>query len=272
MVKSSSRARSALGARVNAHLRSGRAAGNPAASADATTSADAQGADEQPTGDGMRSADTDLLADPPTPAADVPPAAVSPLAAAAPPAAVLAPTTVIPPAAVLGAPPAERFTPDGLPKLARRPEGSILGGVCGGIADHLRVPVLWVRVTFALLAVMAGAGVLAYALLWIFVPQRTPSPEQAAGPASAIERRQALGVAAVGVALLIVATALGFGQVLTWVLGPLGLAAIGAAFIWREADEGRRARWRRTAAGIVGPTTGSWWRLIGGCLVVVGGL
>ena len=144
--------------------------------------------------------------------------------------------------------------------------------MCGGIADHLRVPVLWVRVTFALLAVMAGAGVLAYALLWIFVPQRPPSPTQTAGPASAIERRQALGVAAVGVALLIVATALGFGQVLTWVLGPLGLAAIGAAFIWREADEGRRARWRRTAAGIVGPTTGSWWRLIGGCLLVVGGL
>lgn len=168
------------------------------------------------------------------------------------------------PAAALPPPPSPRFTPDGLPKLTRRPEGSILGGVAGGIADHLRVPVLWVRVSFALLAVMAGAGVLGYALLWIFVPPGPNWRNEQARPASAIERRQAYGVAAVGVALLIVATALGFGQVLTWVLGPLGLAAIGAAFIWREADEGRRARWRRTAAGIVGPTTGTWWRLVGG--------
>ncbi|MET0965463.1 MAG: PspC domain-containing protein [Nakamurella sp.] len=154
----------------------------------------------------------------------------------------------------------------------RKPSGSILGGVAGGIAVHLRVPVIWVRATFALLALMAGAGVVAYALLWIFVPQ---GPEEPAGdirPASRIERRQAYGVAAVGIALLIVAAALGFAEVLTWVLGPLGLAAIGAAFIWREADDARRARWRRTAAGIVGPTTSSWWRLLGGCLLVVGGL
>lgn len=176
------------------------------------------------------------------------------------------------PAVALPPPPSPRFTPDGLPKLTRRPEGSIVGGVAGGIADHLRVPVLWVRVSFALLAVMAGAGVLGYALLWIFVPPGPTYLNEQARPASAIERRQAYGVAAVGVALLIVATALGFGQVLTWVLGPLGLAAIGAAFIWREADEGRRARWRRTAAGIVGPTTGTWWRLVGGCVLVVGGL
>jgi signal transduction histidine kinase len=175
-------------------------------------------------------------------------------------------------AAALTPPPSPRFTPDGLPKLTRRPEGAIVGGVAGGIADHLRVPVLWVRVSFALLAVMAGAGVLAYALLWIFVPQGPSSLTEQPRPATQLERRQAYGIAAVGVALLIVATALGFGEVLTWVLGPLGLAAIGAAFIWREADEARRARWRRTAAGIVGPTNGSWWRLVGGCLLVVGGL
>jgi len=168
--------------------------------------------------------------------------------------------------------PAGRFTPDGVPKLTRRPEGSILGGVAGGIAEHLRVPVLWVRVTFAVLAMMAGAGVVAYALLWIFVPQRPASDADQVRPAGPLERRQAYGVAALGLALLIVATALGFGQALTWVLGPLGLAAIGAAFIWREADDARRARWRRTAAGIVGPSTGSWWRLVGGCLLVIGGL
>lgn len=156
--------------------------------------------------------------------------------------------------------------------MTRRREGSILGGVAGGLAEHLKVPVLWVRVTFAVLAMMAGAGVIAYALLWVFVPQRPSTDQEPILPPSPLERRQAYGVAALGVALLIGATALGFGEALTWVLGPLGLAVVGAAFIWREADDARRARWRRTAAGIVGPSTGSWWRLIGGCLLVVGGL
>ncbi len=163
-------------------------------------------------------------------------------------------------------------TLDGLPRLTRRSAGSVVGGVSGGIADHLSVPVLWVRATFAVLALAGGAGVLGYALLWIFVPQRRLAPGEAPPAASPVERRQAYGVAAVGLALLIVATSLGFGDVLTWVLGPLGLAAIGAAFIWREADDARRARWRRTAVGIVGPSTGSGWRVAGGSLLVVGGL
>ena len=47
---------------------------------------------------------------------------------------------------------------------------------------------------------------------------------------------------------------------------------VGGAFIWREADDVRRARWRRTAAGFVGPSAGSVWRLIGGAVLVVGGL
>ncbi len=173
----------------------------------------------------------------------------------------------MPPAAGSGA----RFTPDGIPKLTRRRDTAVLGGVAGGVADHLKVPVVWVRLTFLLMALMAGAGVLAYSLLWIFVPQRSESDAEAR-PTSRTEVRQAVGIAAVGVALLIFATALGFGDVLGWVLGPLGLAALGGAFIWREADDARRARWRRTAAGIVGPSRASVWRLVGGCALVIGGL
>ena len=158
-----------------------------------------------------------------------------------------------------------------MPKLTRRRDGAIIGGVAGGIADHLHVPVLWVRTTFVLLA-LTGAGVLAYALLWIFVPQRARSAQEPPVPASSLERQQAIGIAAVGVALLIAATALGLGPGVSWVLVPLGLAAVGGAFIWREADDARRARWRRTAAGIVGPSKSSLWRLIGGCVLVIGGL
>ncbi|MBM9467612.1 ATP-binding protein [Nakamurella leprariae] len=149
----------------------------------------------------------------------------------------------------------------------------VLGGVAAGLARHLRVPVLWVRLTFAITAVFGGAGVLAYALLWIFVP---PAPDSTTDPGEprtgGRERRQALGIAAVGLALLIAGTALGLGSIVGWILGPLGLAAVGGAFIWREADDARRARWRRTAVGMMAPSRASMWRLVGGCALVVGGL
>ncbi len=164
------------------------------------------------------------------------------------------------------------MTPDGIPRLTRRRSGAILGGVAGGVADHLRVPALSVRIIFAVLAVMGGAGVLGYALLWIFVRPAAPAGDGPAPATNPAEKRQAVGIAAVGIALMIGATALGFSRVLGWVLGPLGLAAVGAAFIWREADEARRERWRRSARGFVSPTGGSFWRLTGGVVLVVGGL
>jgi phage shock protein C len=46
----------------------------------------------------------------------------------------------------------------------------VLGGVCGGMARATAVE-SWVwRLIFAVLFIFAGAGLLAYVLLWIFVP------------------------------------------------------------------------------------------------------
>jgi phage shock protein C len=46
----------------------------------------------------------------------------------------------------------------------------VLGGVCGGMARATGVE-SWVwRLLFAILFIFAGAGLLAYLLLWIFVP------------------------------------------------------------------------------------------------------
>jgi signal transduction histidine kinase/phage shock protein PspC (stress-responsive transcriptional regulator) len=162
-------------------------------------------------------------------------------------------------------------TADGIPRLVRPPDARVIAGVAAGIAAHLHVRVTWVRVVFVVLGVLAGAGVVGYALLWIFTPEGRPGGVQAR-PSSPAERRQAIGIAAIGVALLIVATSLGVGQWIGWLIGPLGVVAVGGAFIWREADDSRRERWRRTAAGIVRPTRGTWWRVIGGVVLVIGGL
>jgi phage shock protein C len=46
----------------------------------------------------------------------------------------------------------------------------VLGGVCGGLARATGLE-SWVwRLLFAVMFIFAGAGLLAYVLLWIFVP------------------------------------------------------------------------------------------------------
>jgi|ERR1019366_10433950 phage shock protein PspC (stress-responsive transcriptional regulator) len=45
-----------------------------------------------------------------------------------------------------------------------------IGGVCGGIARSTGIEAWVWRLLFAALFICAGAGLLLYALLWIFVP------------------------------------------------------------------------------------------------------
>jgi phage shock protein PspC (stress-responsive transcriptional regulator) len=45
-----------------------------------------------------------------------------------------------------------------------------LGGVCGGLAEATGLAAWIWRLTFTLLALCGGTGVLMYVLLWIFVP------------------------------------------------------------------------------------------------------
>ena len=62
------------------------------------------------------------------------------------------------------------------------------------------------------------------------------------------ERQQALGLIALAVGIGLAAATLG-DSVIGWVVGPLGVAAVGAAVVWREADEPQRRRWTSGGAG-----------------------
>ena len=46
----------------------------------------------------------------------------------------------------------------------------VAGGVASGLALHLGVPVLWVRVFFVATALLGGLGIMLYAGLWMFLP------------------------------------------------------------------------------------------------------
>ncbi|MHA6792788.1 PspC domain-containing protein [Pseudonocardia bannensis] len=156
--------------------------------------------------------------------------------------------------------------------LVRRRSGRMVAGVAGGVADHLGVEVLWVRSAFVILAAANGAGALAYGLLWVFVRQENAD---VARSVPRTERQQALGLAALGLGVGLAAAALG-SNVIGWIVGPLGVAAVGAAVVWREADESQRRRWaagaRSGVTGVAGGGRTALIRVVAGALFVAAGI
>lgn len=57
-------------------------------------------------------------------------------------------------------------------RLFRDENDKILGGVCGGLANYLRVDPTIVRLVFAVISFGAGTGILLYILLWVILPSR----------------------------------------------------------------------------------------------------
>ena len=94
------------------------------------------------------------------------------------------------------------------PFVARRAfrdlDAPIAGGVAGGLARHLGVPVLWVRLAFVVTALLGGFGIMVYAGLWIFLPAERDLSVQAPGLDSATRS----DIAASGVQTINVLTAL----------------------------------------------------------------
>ena len=81
------------------------------------------------------------------------------------------------------------------PPFERGYEDALVAGVCSGLAPHLGVSPIKVRVLFAVLTIGSGAGVLCYGAFWAVVPRST-----ADGPVRRIDRVQlpAIGAIAVG--------------------------------------------------------------------------
>ncbi|AOS65722.1 phage shock protein C (PspC) family protein [Actinoalloteichus hymeniacidonis] len=157
--------------------------------------------------------------------------------------------------------------------LRRRRSSRVIAGVAGGLADHLRVDVRWVRVIITLLAAVDGLGVVVYGALWAVVRQRSVD---VAEPDSPRERTQAIGMVVLGFGLLVATSS--FGQGLSGQLFfPASVALIGAVLVWREADETQRRRWAQGArTGVAEVFIGNGGRgaiirsLSGAALVITG--
>ncbi|HWU21494.1 MAG TPA: PspC domain-containing protein [Nocardioides sp.] len=142
--------------------------------------------------------------------------------------------------------------PQGVRRAYRDLDGQVAGGVASGLAVHLGLPVLWVRVFFVVATAFGGAGLALYAAFWLLLPGRRPDDE-APGLASArrggrrpgrLERLGDVGpvvvLGALAIGALFVAQAI-FGS--GWFLWPLAIGLVGVGLLWRQADEAQRERW-----------------------------
>jgi phage shock protein PspC (stress-responsive transcriptional regulator) len=55
-------------------------------------------------------------------------------------------------------------------RITRSRSDRMIAGVCGGLAEYLRIDVTLVRLFFVLLALGEGIGILLYVILWLIMP------------------------------------------------------------------------------------------------------
>ena len=138
--------------------------------------------------------------------------------------------------------------PPTAPRLYRRTRHRILGGVAGGIADHIGVSARSVRIVFVLLTLFGGVGVVLYGVFWIVLPPPPGQPERI----RATWVQWVLGAILAIVAIGVVAHTLPLGSLFV----PSVLAIFGAALIWRQASETQRARWWRLSRSSLSAESG----------------
>ncbi len=132
-------------------------------------------------------------------------------------------------------------------RLRRRSHDRVIGGVCGGIADYLGVDPVLVRLAAVGLTIVGGAGVLAYIIAWLVLPE----DDGTAARVPIDDKRGIAAIALVGVLLLVI-----FDDGWDWHDGPvlpILLLAAGAYLLLRDRDgitasEPSPAPWDPTAA------------------------
>ena len=126
-------------------------------------------------------------------------------------------------------------------RLYRDPDHRLVAGVASGIAGHLGLRPLVVRIAFIALLPFSGLGPLLYALYWAVLPIGPTDPR---APRPRRDRRQLFPLLALGLGVLLVQQLIGVGggadAALAWLIAVI---AVGAGIIWHLADPGRRRRW-----------------------------
>jgi signal transduction histidine kinase len=178
----------------------------------------------------------------------------------------------------------------------RQRQGKVIAGVAMGLAQHLRVPVIAVRVALVLTSIPFGAGLAVYVFLWATMREvgtldpavASTAPPPPGGPVAAVSPgtpgarqhhvdlaslrtwlrsgNQAVLITLLGVAALAVAGALWLGgaglDVHAELILPVVAIVIGAIFFWSQLDDTDAIGARRPVRWI--------WLVVGLGLTILG--
>jgi phage shock protein PspC (stress-responsive transcriptional regulator) len=148
--------------------------------------------------------------------------------------------------------------------LLRSRSDRVLWGVAGGLADHLGFSAMLVRVAFVLTTFFGGAGLLAYLVLAVALPEDDGNGKPVPESVWARLGKVALICFLVGLALFAAAglavvsawtTATGHGTVVAIVVAALGVSLVAIAFA--ESVRRRIIPWLVTAAVVLGIPAGA---------------
>ncbi len=119
--------------------------------------------------------------------------------------------------------------PDQQARRLRRSRGDrVIGGVCGGLGQYFGVDPVLLRIAAVALALSGGAGVIAYIVAWIVIPEDTDAEPTPVQPVSRHGITVALGAVLIALgALLLMRDALPwFGWAVFWPIVVVGIGVL----------------------------------------------
>jgi phage shock protein C len=121
-------------------------------------------------------------------------------------------------------------------RLRRSRSDRVIGGVCGGLGEYLGVDAVLIRLAAVLLVFAGGAGVVAYIVGWIIIPEADEGAETGGAEAEPVSQGRARVIAGAvlvclgGLLLLDAVVPFSLDHRFVW---PVLLIVVGAAVIAR---------------------------------------
>lgn len=116
---------------------------------------------------------------------------------------------------------------------ARATEGRIFYGVARGLADFAFLDATLIRIAFGVLSLAGGLGVVLYLGLALILPEGPSTPVVSAGRRTGLRAGASVGLITAGLMVAARSAGFWFGDAL---VGPIAIAAVGAAVLWIRGD------------------------------------
>lgn len=136
-------------------------------------------------------------------------------------------------------------------KLYRSRTDSMIAGVCGGLAEYFNIDTVLMRIAAVVIILVApGAGILAYLIFWVVVPQKpieesiagAENPEQVSAEVDEVKSDRKSGIVFIGAGLIVLGALIllnNFVPIVFFSVGklwPVALVVVGILILKKGAE------------------------------------